>query len=72
MSFQGKFVDGLPNGKHIWYWENGKIKQQGNYVMGRKTGDWKKFDQNGMLIITISYKNGKEVKYDGIEADLEE
>ena len=38
--------------------------------MGRKTGDWKKYDPNGMLIITISFKSGKEVKYDGIETDL--
>ncbi|NOX86141.1 MAG: toxin-antitoxin system YwqK family antitoxin [Chlorobi bacterium] len=72
ISFQGKFVDGLPNGKHTWYWENGKVKQEGNYVMGRKTGEWKKYDKNGMIIIVISYKNGKEIKYDGIEADLDE
>jgi len=70
LSFQGKFIDDLPNGKHTWYWDNGKIKKEGNYVMGRKTGDWKKYDPNGMLIITISYKSGKEVKYDGIETDL--
>ena len=69
ISFQGKFVDDLQNGKHSWYWDNGKIKQEGSYVMGRKTGDWKKFDYEGFPIINISYKNGKEVKYDGISVD---
>lgn len=70
-SFKGKYVDGLPNGKHTWYWLNGKIKQEGNYVMGRKNGDWKKYDEDGNLIIVISYTNGRELKYDGINVDID-
>jgi antitoxin component YwqK of YwqJK toxin-antitoxin module len=70
-SFEGKFIDDLPNGKHTWYWDNGKIKQEGNYVMGRKNGDWKKYDEQGFLLITISYTNGKEVKYDGMSIGSE-
>ena len=64
--FEGRYVDDNPNGEHTWYWDNGKIKKQGKYVMGRKTGDWKKFDENSVLLIIISYSGGKEVKYDGI------
>jgi antitoxin component YwqK of YwqJK toxin-antitoxin module len=37
--------------------------------MGRKNGDWKKFDESGFLLITISYTNGREVKYDGISVE---
>jgi len=70
-SFEGKFIDDLPNGKHTWFWDNGKIKQEGNYVMGRKNGEWKKFDDAGFLLISISYSNGKEVKYDGISIATE-
>lgn len=69
LSFEGKFVDDLPNGEHTWYWNNGKIKKQGKYSMGRKNGDWKKYDANGQLFIIISYQAGKEVKYDGINID---
>jgi antitoxin component YwqK of YwqJK toxin-antitoxin module len=72
VSYEGKFVDDLPNGEHTWYWPNGKIKKMGKYVMGRKTGDWKKYDSDGNPIITISYKNGKEVKYDGISVDIDD
>lgn len=72
ISFKGKFVDDLPNGKHTWFWENGKIKKEGSYVMGRKNGDWKKFDKAGFAIIIISYQAGKEVKYDGINVDMED
>lgn len=71
ISYEGKYVDDLPNGEHKWYWVNGKIKKQGKYVMGRKNGDWKKYDLEGNPIITISYKNGKEVKYDGISVDID-
>jgi antitoxin component YwqK of YwqJK toxin-antitoxin module len=71
VSYEGKFVDDLPNGEHTWYWQNGKIKKQGKYVMGRKTGDWKKYDFAGIPIITITYKKGKEIKVDGIEIDLD-
>lgn len=66
LRFEGKFIDDNPNGEHTWYWDNGKIKQQGSYVMGRKSRDWKKFDENGIPIIIISYSGGKEVKYNGI------
>ena len=71
ISYEGKFVDDLPNGEHKWYWVNAKIKKQGKYVMGRKTGDWKKFDFDGMPIITVSYQNGKEIKYDGVSVDMD-
>jgi antitoxin component YwqK of YwqJK toxin-antitoxin module len=69
LMFDGKFVDDLPNGEHTWYWDNGKIKQQGKYSMGRKNGDWKKYDYDGILFISITYRAGKEVKYDGIDVN---
>jgi len=69
LSFEGKFVDDLPNGEHIWYWDNGKVKKQGKYSMGRKNSDWKKYDYNGQIFIIISYQVGKEIKYDGIIID---
>ena len=64
--FEGKFIDDNPNGEHKWYWPNGKLKKQGRYVMGRKTGDWKTYTETGELFLVISYQNGKEFKYDGI------
>jgi antitoxin component YwqK of YwqJK toxin-antitoxin module len=37
--------------------------------MGKKTGEWRKFDKDGNQVITITYKNGKEIKYDGIKVN---
>jgi len=66
LSFEGEFVDDNPNGKHLYYWENGKVKDEINYRMGIKDGDWKKFDSEGLLYLIITYENGIEKKYDGI------
>jgi antitoxin component YwqK of YwqJK toxin-antitoxin module len=72
INFEGKYIDDLPNGKHTWFWDNGKVKQEGSYVMGRKNGDWKKYDSGGFPLITISFTNGKEVKYDGISVETDD
>jgi len=71
-AFEGKFVDNLPNGKHRWWWPNGKLKKEVTFVMGRRSGEMKKYNDDGTLLIEISYKGGKEVKYDGIDTDLDE
>lgn len=67
LHFKGKFVDGSPDGKHTYYWPNGKIKLQGNYVGYKKEGDWYRYNESGELVLTIQYKNGKEVKYENVE-----
>lgn len=72
LAFEGKFVDNLPNGKHQWRWPNGKLKKEASFVMGRRSGEMKKYNSDGTLLIVVSYKAGKEVKYDGVEADLDE
>jgi len=67
LTFEGEFIDNNPNGKHLYYWDNGKVKDEINYLMGMKDGDWKKFNYDGTLLLIISYDNGIEKKYDGIK-----
>lgn len=67
--FEGKFVDDLPNGEHKWYWPGGKLKTWGHFSMGRKNGEWKKYDENGNLVFSITYQQGKEIKYDGVKVE---
>ncbi len=64
-SYEGRFVEDNPNGRHVYYWENGKIRDERNYVMGMKHGIWKKYNFDGSLLLIIQYRNGVEVKYDG-------
>ncbi len=71
LSFKGKFVDDNPNGRHVYYWDNGNVKDEGNYIMGRKDGEWKKYSYDGILLMIITYDNGKEIKYDGIRIETD-
>jgi len=65
--FKGSFLEDLPDGKHIYYWDNGKVKDEGSYVAGKKEGDWIKYNYDGSLFLIISYVNGVETRYDGIK-----
>ncbi|MEI6437022.1 MAG: hypothetical protein WCP32_19530, partial [Bacteroidota bacterium] len=65
--FKGGFIEDNPDGKHIYYWENGKVKDEGSYVNGKKEGDWFKYNFDGTLFIIITYKQGVETRYDGVK-----
>lgn len=69
LRFEGKFIEDNPDGEHTWYWDSGKIKDQGRYVTGRKEGDWISYDYEGMPFVTVTFKDGKEIRYDGIRID---
>lgn len=51
--------NGNRNGPATTWWENGKIKSQGNYIEGKETGLWKYWDSTGNLEIEITAKEGK-------------
>ena len=63
--FSGSFVEDNPDGKHIYYWDNGKIKDEGMFIMGRKDGEWIKYEYDGTPFLVITYRNGVEIKYNG-------
>lgn len=65
--FKGNFLDDLPDGKHTYYWDNGKVRDEGNYVAGKKEGDWIKYNYDGELFLIITYTNGIETRYDGVK-----
>jgi antitoxin component YwqK of YwqJK toxin-antitoxin module len=70
VSFEGKFIDDNPNGKHTWYWPNGNKKTEGSYIMGLKDGEWIKYSSDGKTFISIYYKNGIEKRYDGVKVKI--
>ena len=69
MAFRGTFNAGYPDGEHLFYYENGRLREIQNYKAGVKHGDWKKYLDTGELYFTITYDQGKEVKYDGEALD---
>jgi antitoxin component YwqK of YwqJK toxin-antitoxin module len=46
--------------KATYYYENGKVKQQGYFKDGKLEGQWKSFDQNGNKTAMGEYVNGEK------------
>lgn len=69
MAFKGTFNAGYPDGEHFFYYENGRLREIQKYAAGVKHGDWKKYLDTGELYFTVTYDQGKEVKYDGEALD---
>jgi uncharacterized protein len=67
LNFEGSYLDDNADGKHTFYWDNGKIKEEGSYIMGKREGEWYKYNYDGTLFLTTTYKNGIEIKYDGVK-----
>ena len=67
LAFKGEYINGIAIGKHRHYYPSGRLKEEGKYESGMKEGEWKKFNENGEVILTILYKNGVEFKLDGVK-----
>jgi hypothetical protein len=54
----GKYVN---NGKYYEWYQSDKIALVGEYKMGKKTGRWIEYDENGNKVTELFYEEGKEV-----------
>jgi antitoxin component YwqK of YwqJK toxin-antitoxin module len=72
LRFKGNYVQGNPDGQHLYYFENGKIKEEQFYKNGIRQKTWKKFDEEGMPVITITYRDDVETSINGIKINLPE
>ena len=69
---KGDFVQGNPDGQHLFYYESGKIKEEQFYKMGIRQKTWKKFDEEGTTILTITYRDDTETSINGVKINLPE
>jgi len=65
--FEGAFLDGNPDGKHVYYYPTGKVMEEGKFSVGNKEGEWRHYGEDGALFLTITYQNDKEIKFDGVK-----
>ena len=72
LKYEGNYIQGNPDGKHKYFYSNNVLKEEQFYLMGIKEKHWQKYDEYGNLLITISYKNDKEVRINGVKVDLNE
>jgi uncharacterized protein len=72
LRFKGNYVQGNPDGQQISYYEDGKIKEEQYYQMGIRQKTWKKFDETGLPVLVISYKDDVEISINGVRIKLPE
>jgi uncharacterized protein len=72
LRFKGNFVQGNPDGQQTFYYESGKIKEEQYFQMGIREKTWKKFDEEGSLLVVIAYKNDVEISINGVKIKLPE
>lgn len=70
LCFSGNYENGVENGIHKYYYENGKLKEERFYKSGLRQGDWKIYNEKAKLIVTITYKDDKEIKINGDQIAL--
>ena len=72
LKFKGNFVQGNPDGQQTYYYENGKIKEEQYYQMGIREKTWKKFNEEGIPVLVIAYKDDVEISINGVRIKLPE
>jgi antitoxin component YwqK of YwqJK toxin-antitoxin module len=72
LKFKGTYSQGNPDGQHLYYYESGKLKEEQNYRMGIRQKTWKKFDEEGTVILSITYKDDVEISINGVRINLPE
>ncbi len=71
VQFEGNFLQGNPEGRQKYYYPDGELKEEQYYKMGIRTKIWKKYNEKGDLVMTITYKNNEEYRIDGIKVNLD-
>lgn len=59
-AFRGEYMSGSEQGHHVYYYKNGQIEHDEQWRHGKAIKSWNYYNENGTLIYTIYYKDGKE------------
>ena len=57
------------SGKHTLYHFNGKIRETGKYSGGERVGIWYTYDEDGELLLTTVYDDGREIRWDDYKVE---
>ena len=63
-------MQGIPDGKHIFYYDNGIVREEYYYVMGEPDKLHKKYDSAGLTTLTEKYKNGVLKRINGRKINI--
>jgi antitoxin component YwqK of YwqJK toxin-antitoxin module len=69
--FEGRYINGEPEGTHRYFYDNGKLAILAIYKNGLKDGTWLFYNKEGDLYLTIQYKNDEEMSWQGKKINTE-
>ena len=72
LKYEGNYSQGNPDKRHKYYYPSGVLKEDQYYEMGIREKNWKKYDEEGNLVMTITYRNNVEQRINGISIKLPE
>jgi len=70
LRFKGTYNQGNPDGRHTLYYDKGRIKEERNYENGLRSKTWKKYNEEGEVILTITYRDDIETNINGVSVKL--
>jgi len=68
--FEGNYLQGNPDGLQLYYYPSGAIREEKFYKRGIREKIWRKYDVEGNTFLTITYRNNKEHRINGIKVNL--
>jgi antitoxin component YwqK of YwqJK toxin-antitoxin module len=72
LQYEGTYSQGNPDKRHKYYYPSGVLKEEQYYEMGIREKNWKKYDEEGNLVMTITYNNNVEYRINGTRIGLPE
>lgn len=72
LRFKGNYRQGNPDGHHVVYYGNGRTKEDMFYRNGFRTRTWKKYNELGEIILSITYRDDVETSINGVPVNLPE
>lgn len=72
LRYKGNYKQGNPDGRHIFFYENGRQKEERFYRNGLRVKTWKKYDESGDIFLTITFRDDVETRINGVAVTLPE
>ena len=54
-------IKGIPHGKHVEYYKNGKVSRKGYFFSGKEDSTWYFYYENDILKASENYYRGKKM-----------
>jgi antitoxin component YwqK of YwqJK toxin-antitoxin module len=72
LRFRGEYRQGNPVGHHTLWYASGRIREDRYYRNGLRTRTWKKYSEEGDVILSVTYRDDVETSINGVAVNLPE